>query len=301
MLYKRPHSGCWWVRFTAPDGHEIRRSTRTEDKNQAQEYEDRLKSDLWRIHRLGERPRYTWQDAVVRWLGEQGDKASLEDDRSRLRWMDAWLRERKLDEIARGLVDRMTRARKAEGVANATVNRMLEVLRAILRKAERDWGWLDRAPIVHMLPEPIRRIRWLTRDEAGRLLSELPAHLADMARFSLATGLREANVTRLEWSQVDLERRVAWIHADQAKARRPIGVPLNAEAVIVLRQQVGRHGVRVFTYRETPVAKAGTHAWKRALQRAGIRDFRWHDLRHTWASWHVQAGTPLQVLQELGG
>ena len=44
-----------------------------------------------------------------------------------------------------------------------------------------------------------------------------------------------------------------------------------------------------------------TKAWKQALKRAGIKHFRWHDLRHTWASWHVQSGTPLQVLQELGG
>lgn len=44
-----------------------------------------------------------------------------------------------------------------------------------------------------------------------------------------------------------------------------------------------------------------TKAWRLALQRAGIAEFRWHDLRHTWASWHAQAGTPLHVLQELGG
>jgi integrase len=47
--------------------------------------------------------------------------------------------------------------------------------------------------------------------------------------------------------------------------------------------------------------KQCTKAWKSALRRAGIQDFRWHDLRHTWASWHVQRGTPLHVLQELGG
>jgi len=60
-----------------------------------------------------------------------------------------------------------------------------------------------------MLPEPKRRIRWLTQIEATRLLEELPDHLEQMARFSLATGLREANVTGLEWTQVDLDRRVA--------------------------------------------------------------------------------------------
>lgn len=49
------------------------------------------------------------------------------------------------------------------------------------------------------------------------------------------------------------------------------------------------------------MGRPNTKAWKKALRRAGISDFRWHDLRHNWASWHVQAGTPLHVLQELGG
>ena len=57
----------------------------------------------------------------------------------------------------------------------------------------------------------------------------------------------------------------------------------------------------VFTYDGEPVTRANNHAWRKALKRAGIENFRWHDLRHTWASWHVQAGTPLHVLQELGG
>ena len=56
-----------------------------------------------------------------------------------------------------------------------------------------------------------------------------------------------------------------------------------------------------FTYRGNPVKQTGATAWENACKRAGIEDFRWHDLRHTWASWHVQEGTPLHVLQELGG
>ncbi len=59
------------------------------------------------------------------------------------------------------------------------------------------------------------------------MLSVSPPHQAALVRFSLATGLREKNVTRLEWSQVDLTRRMAWFHPDQAKAKKPIGVPLN--------------------------------------------------------------------------
>jgi integrase len=57
----------------------------------------------------------------------------------------------------------------------------------------------------------------------------------------------------------------------------------------------------VFSYKGKRITQVNTKAWHKALERAGIKDFRWHDLRHTWASWHVQSGTPLHVLQELGG
>jgi len=54
------------------------------------------------------------------------------------------------------------------------------------------------------------------------------------------------------------------------------------------------------TYEGRPIAWANTQSWRKALKRAGLADFRWHDLRHTWASWHVQNGTPLHVVQEMG-
>jgi hypothetical protein len=66
-------------------------------------------------------------------------------------------------------------------------------------------------------------------------------------------------------------------------------------------KQIGKHRDHVFTFKGQPVEQLSTAAWYKALKRAGIDNFRWHDLRHTWASWHVQSGTPLHVLQELGG
>ena len=68
-----------------------------------------------------------------------------------------------------------------------------------------------------------------------------------------------------------------------------------------MKYRLGKHSVNVFTYAGKPIGQVNTKAWRAALERAGIEDFRWHDLRHTWASWHAQAGTPLHVLQELGG
>jgi len=298
-LYKR--GSTWWVRVTTPNGEQIRRSARTSQRKEAQEYHDRLRVELWRVHQLGDTPRRTWQEAVERWLTETHHKASHMDDIRHLRWLHPHLYGHYLDEITRDVIDQVTATRLRDGVTNATVNRLLQVLRAILNRAARDWEWLVKAPAVRLLREPKHRVRWLTHDEAASLLSELPPHLAEMARFSLATGLREANVTGLSWAQVDLERRVAWIHADQSKNQKPLPVPLNADAVVVLRRQVGQHPTWVFTFQGHPVGKANNHVWRKALVRAGITDFRWHDLRPTWASWHIQQGTPLHVLQELGG
>lgn len=302
-LYKR--GTTWWVRFTPPNGQQIRRSAKTANRQQAQEFLDCLRADCWRTLQLGEKPKRTWQEAVERWLQEKkGVKTSYINDVRCLRWLHSFLYDKYLHEISRDDVDQIVQARLAEGVKNATVNRMMETMRGILRKAEKDWEWIDKATHVPMLPEPKRRIRWLTQEEADRLLAELPAHLAEMMRFTLATGLREANVTQLQWSQVDMARACAWIHPDQSKSRKAIPVPLNANALAVLKRQKeleANPSPFVFLFRGKSVNKANTKAWRDALIRAGITEFRWHDLRHTWATWHIQQGTPLYVLQELGG
>ena len=300
----RRRGQTWFIDIRTPSGERIRRSTETESKAQAQELHDRLKAEAWRIDKLGERPKRIWEDAVVRWVNETKHKASHEGDLGKLRWLDKHLAGRELTSINREAIDRIKQAKLDEGVSNATVNRHLALVRAILRRCHREWEWLDRCPAVRLLKEPTERIRFLTRDEAAVLLKELTAtapHLRDMAAFSLATGLRAANVTGLTWQQVDLERKMAWVHPDQAKGRRAIPVPFNDAAMEVVQRQKGQHAVKVFTFEGEPVRQVNTKAWKKALKRAGIEGFRWHDLRHTWASWHVQSGTPLHVLQELGG
>ena len=297
----RKRGGVWWIDVYAPSGERVRRTTETANKALAQELHDRLKAELWRIGHLGQKPRHTWNEAVVRWLKEQSHKATAAEDVTKLRWLDQFLGGKPLDTISRSFVDRITEAKLAQGCSNATANRTLEVLRAILRKCVHEWEWLDRAPQIRMLKEPIRRVRFLTREEAQRLLGALPPHLSDMAAFTLATGLRAANVTGLQWTQMDLARRLAWVHADQAKARKALPVPLNAEAVVLIRKWLGKHPTHVFSFRGKPITQVSTKAWYAALREAGIEDFRWHDLRHTWASWHVQNGTPLYALQEMGG
>ena len=297
-LYKR--NNTWWVRVTAPNGTRIRRSAGTKDKRLAQEYHDRLKVELWQVHKLGDKPRYTWQEAVVRWSQEKDYKADSPKDLSKFVWLDKFLGHCLLADINRDLIDRIAQTKRRESSAS-TANRYLALVRAILRSARDDWEWVDKIPRVKLFPEPKRRIRWITEQEAARLIRELPPHLAVMAAFSLSTGLRQSNVSYLRWDQIDLERCIAWIHADQSKSRKAIAVPLNSDAMKVLVDQQGKHPEYVFVYRGRPVDRTTTKAWYAALERADIRDFRWHDLRHTWASWHVQRGTSLQELQELGG
>ena len=112
-------------------------------------------------------------------------------------------------------------------------------------------------------------------------MAELPTHQRDVVLFALATGLRQSNLVGLEWSHVNLAAGHAWVGADQSKNGKPIAVPLNATALAVLQRQVGKHPEKVFTYAGKPLGWANTKAWRNALKRAGIENFRWHDLRHT--------------------
>ena len=147
---------------------------------------------------------YTWDDAVNRWVIEQSHKASLNTDRMHFRWLHPFFSGLLLSAIDRQKVEEIRQAKIDSGVSNATVNRVLSLIRSVLRRACNDWEWLIRVPYFRLLPEPTRRVRFLSRVEAVQLLHELPVHLSDMAAFTLSTGLRRANVTGLLWSQVCL-------------------------------------------------------------------------------------------------
>lgn len=297
-LYRR--GKIWWIRFTTPAGQSIRKSTKTERKREAQEYHDRLKTSYWRREVLHEPSPRRWLEAVERWLDERGDYPSRRDDVYWLRWLYPHLSTVYLTDIDADRIDQIRRFKLAEGKANRTINAVLQTIRSVLKAAQR-WGWIETIPPITLLPEPVRRVRFLSDDEEQRLLAELPDHLAEVTRFALATGLRMSNICWLEWTQVDLEGRRAWIHADQSKTRKAIAVPLNADAVLVLRRQQGKHPTRVFTFEGKPFNAANGRTWRNALKRAGIADFSFHCLRHTWATRHAQAGTPLLALQEMGG
>jgi len=301
-LYRRKDSPFWWVKFPAIRGESrpLQQSTGTTEKREAQQVHDRLAVTRWEQARLGVKARHTWEEAVLRWLLETKHKATHDDDKAKLRWLDPYLGGKQLDEIDRTLVDRIKFDREKIAAAGTT-NRYLALIRAILRRSCNEWEWIDRVPKFKMFKEAEGRVRSLSVPEFEKLRNQLPGHLADMAVFSVATGLRQANVKGLEWQYVDLERKHAWIPGAKHKNGKAHSVPLNEMAMTVLRRQIGKHLTRVFTFRGEPITQVNTKAWHAALERTGIEDFRWHDLRHTFATWHRQAGTPTHELQRLGG
>ena len=297
-IYKR--GKVWWLRFTAPSGEFVRRSAQTEDRQAAQELHDKLRAESWRVAKLRDKPSRTWDEAAYRWLQETQHKKSHHSDVCIVKGLQAQLSLKPLNEISRDVVARIAEAKRKES-SPSRANRIIALIRAVLRRAANEWEWLDRAPALRTYPEPKRRVRWLTPEQLNGLLQELPEHQREAVIFAVATGLRQANVMGLEWSQVNLDSRTVWIYADQAKGGRDIHVSLNETAVAVLRRQAGKHAKRVFTYRGEPFKRAYTKVWMKALKRAGIENFRWHDLRHTWASWLAQKGVPMNDIQEMGG
>lgn len=306
MLYKRKQSPFWWCRFQI-DNREVRISTRTSNRSEAEEFETVARARAWRQARLGERPIVLWENLRKRWLAET-EKRTKDFDETVLDWFDEHLKGQPITNITREVAIEL-RDLKAEETSKATANRYMSLLRAMLNKAAGEWQLIESAPQIKMFSIEKGEPRFITKEQFAKLAKELPEHQRAMATFGVQTGLRMSNVVKLTWDRVDLNRSHVWIPAASSKSKKPITVPINSEAKAVLIAQKGKHATFVFTFRsaqkdatDKPLAnKLNTKAWRKAVKRAGLDPFRWHDLRHTWASWHVQAGTPLHVIQELGG
>lgn len=273
------------------NGRRIRESLKTADKKQAQQAHDLRRAELWRQGVLKERPRRTFREAGARWLREKAHKRSIQNDRDKITHFDGPLGDCQLSAITSDMVEDAIPADSKP----ATRNRYRAVVRSILRAAERDWDWLDRAPVIRAEAENNIREIYLTREQFQRLLDELPARYRPAVTFAVLTGLRRANVLGLDWSAVNLDGATVVVSADDSKTGKRIIVPLNSAARAVLAAQEGRTGS---VWGLTTISRP---AWHAACRRAGVPGFRFHDLRHTWASWHAMAGTDMQVLQRLGG
>ncbi|MGE1855055.1 tyrosine-type recombinase/integrase [Morganella morganii] len=332
--------GVWHCDFVSPSGKRIRRSLETSDKRQAQELHDQLKAEAWRVEKMGDYPSVTFDDACLRWLQEKEHKKSLDDDKTKIEYFLEFFSGKLLSSITEtdilkatsGMINRKHKevweikaaSAKKKGTkiapykpkpaTQATKDRYLAFLRSLFRAAVNDWKWIGKSPTIKVRQKKEIRVRWLTKEEATTLIQCMPDVMKPVVMFALATGLRRSNILNLEWTQIDLQRKVAWIHPEDTKGGKAIGVALNETACRVLRMQIGKHQQYVFVHTEawhradgSPTEKVrkmrvdDNTAWNTGLRRAGITNFRFHDLRHTWASWLVQAGVPLTALQEMGG
>lgn len=244
----------------------------------------------------------TWESAVRKWQRERSHRTAetVRREDVLLGYAGQWLKGREVGSIRRADLERIRDGKIAAGAKPRTANYAVQAVSAILRAAAR-WEWIGGAPALEKLYEGPQRERYLTEDEATSLLLALPAHLRVLAAFSLETGLRQGNAKRIEWRHVQWARNRVYLPATETKNRKPLVVPLTPAAREILERSRGLHPRWVFTWEGQPIRQPTNTAWYGALRRVGLSDFRWHDLRHTWATWHVEAGTHLIILQRLGG
>jgi integrase len=312
-IRKNPDSGIWWIDIRAPGVPRIRRSAGTTDKQAAHEYHDRLKADLWRTTRLGEEPDHTFDEAA---LGMLKLAEGQRDYETKVRHVTYWrnaigantpIRSLTTGSIVQKLPTHTThRHRKPTPVKPATKNRYLATIQRIFNLAD-EWGWIAKAPKFSKFEEPGKRVRWEPQPVIAKLIGSLTLEwMRDVSLVAVATGMREDELLSLEPGHVDLRQCNAWVIAEEAKSGYARAVPLNADALAVLRRRMTVARKYVFERpscdgKARKINQIDARCFKRACATTGITDFRFHDLRHTWASWHVQAGTPLMALKDLGG
>jgi integrase len=200
-----------------------------------------------------------------------------------------------IDRIDQQAIDRIATALYPNG-STATRNRQVySPLSAILKFAGMTRN-------IRRPKAPPGIVRWLTQDEAQRLLAACSPHLRPLVIFLLHTGARIGEALWLDWRCVDLAR--AHVSFPKTKNGDPRGVPLHRELVSELANLPHRDGAVFRRPDGEPYERSGSKvktAFKAALRRAGLKDFRVHDCRHTWATWHYTAHHDLIALQKLGG
>jgi len=257
----------------------------------------------------------------------------------RIRSSFAHLLNKKLAEITPWLIEKHRTRRLKAGIHPRSVNRDVESLRAALRRAA-DWGLTPEHPLAKVKPLKVdtsARVRYLSSAEEDRLREALDAREEDLRQkrdrgnawrrervykefpdhralpfadrfkplviLSLNTGLRRGELFNLRWSDIDLERTNLTVEGEGAKPTQTRHIPLNTEALKVLSDWKSQNHLDGYVF---PADKGGrldnvNKSWYGVLRKTEIAGFRWHDLRHTFASNLVMAGQDLNIVRELLG
>jgi integrase len=196
--------------------------------------------------------------------------------------------------------------RRLEQAAPATINKELQLVRHAFNLAMREWEWCRENPMHRVTMEPVRNEvdRWLAAEEEDRLLAASSPWLREFIVFALNTGMRQGEILNLQWQDVDFARGTLVVMKSKNGTRRTI--PLNSkvyELLAVKQAAAGASKGRVFTTPRGNDLKVRflVREFCEARDRAGIPDFRFHDLRHTFATRLVQRGIDLYKVQRLLG
>jgi integrase len=191
------------------------------------------------------------------------------------------------------------KSKRLKSVAPATVNRELACLKHMFTKAIQ-WQMATFNPVkqVRMLKEHNQRLRYLTNDEVQRLLAQLSPHIKPVVICALHTGMRRGEILNLKWDDVDLKQRLLFIRDSKNGEKREI--PL-CDALAGVIRDLPRGSDYVFCLGDGRRMLRAREGFETAVKRAGILNFTFHDLRHTFASHLAMSGVDLLTLKELLG
>jgi len=298
-IFRRKNSRKWWADWTDQKGHRHRKSTGTNDKSLAQALAAKWTQESFLEQHFGVIPDIAFSEALLRYGQErQRDnpvsyKASV---KSRLQRLINRFGEVNLSDITPAVIREWMDERLSE-VKPASALRDLSTLRAILNKAFRE-GLLAQVPPFPRMKKAPGRCRWLTVEEERRLLLAAKPHLRALIAFAADTGGRKSELLKLDWQNVNLER--GFVMFTQTKTGEDRSVRLTDRAQRVLTGLGAKESGPVFTYRGQAIKDVKT-TFDKARTRAELEDFRFHDLRHTFASRLVQQGVSLYEVMHLTG
>jgi len=239
--------------------------------------------------------------------------SSVGRDRLSVKHLNNFFGNKLAHQITHEAVEAYQNKRLDDGVKSGTINREVGCLKTIFNKAV-DWKLVKFSPAskVKMLKEPAPIVRYLGKEEIGKLLkackiSESPEsnklvakHPYPIVFIALNTGMRLGEILNLKWRDIDFVN--GFIHIEKAKGGKRRDIPLSPELTQVLK-----YGIKVENTEHVFCNGNGTpfrninRSWKTAKRRAGITNFRFHDLRHTFASYLVMGGVDLYTVSELLG
>jgi integrase len=315
-IYERSDSPYYWASYIDASGQRARRSTGIR-KSVAGRKEAEALLAKWRLEAHQEKqwdrePRRSFEDVMVAYLRTAMKCRSADTMRYFVKQLRASFAGVVMNDLKGPDIAAHIARRRADGIKDSSINRELEVLSAAINHARHQLDWDLPNPVSgRMLKEPEGRVRWITREEARRLLdaageSRSP-YLVDLLTVALNTGMRREEMLGLEWRRVDLQAGLIHLEAHHTKSGKRRSVPLNQSArrAILSRARFRAEHCPaspwVFCKQNGKRIEDARKGFLAACAKVGIEDFHFHDLRHTCAAWLVSAGVPLSEVRDLLG